>query len=58
MSGTFKLYDLRVEIVSVKAGLEAICNHRIGDYFEVSGENLSIPAGKTFSALTPTARQK
>lgn len=49
MSGTFKLYDLKVEIVAVKAGLEAICNHHIGDYFEVSGENLSIPAGKTFS---------
>jgi uncharacterized repeat protein (TIGR04076 family) len=49
MSKTFKLYDLRVEIVKVKAGLEAICNHHLGDYFEVSGENLSIPAGKTFS---------
>jgi len=45
----FRLYDLRVEIVAVEAGLEAICNHRIGDYFEVVGENLSIPAGKTFS---------
>jgi uncharacterized repeat protein (TIGR04076 family) len=49
MSRTFKLYDLRVEIVKVKAGLEAVCNHHLGDYFEVSGENLSIPAGKTFS---------
>jgi uncharacterized repeat protein (TIGR04076 family) len=49
MSGTFKLYDLRVEIVSVKPGLESICNHHIGDYFEVSGENISIPSGKTFS---------
>jgi uncharacterized repeat protein (TIGR04076 family) len=49
MSGTFKLYDLKVEIVKVKKGLEAICNHHLGDYFEVSGENISIPAGKTFS---------
>lgn len=49
MPGIFKLYDLKVEIVAVKAGLEDICNHHIGDYFEVSGENLSIPAGKTFS---------
>lgn len=48
-SGTFRLYDLRVEIVTVKEGLEAICNHHLGDSFEVSGENLSIPAGKTFS---------
>jgi uncharacterized repeat protein (TIGR04076 family) len=49
MSATFKLYNLKVEIVSVKEGLEDICNHHIGDYFEVSGENISIPAGKTFS---------
>ena len=49
MARTFKLFDLKVEIVKVKAGLEAVCNHHIGDYFEVSGENLSIPAGKTFS---------
>jgi uncharacterized repeat protein (TIGR04076 family) len=47
--GRFTLYDLRVEIVAVEPGLEEICNHHIGDYFEVSGENLSIPAGKTFS---------
>jgi uncharacterized repeat protein (TIGR04076 family) len=45
----FTLYDLRVEIVAVKPGMEAICNHHVGDYFEVSGENISIPAGKTFS---------
>ena len=52
MSGrdrTFRLYDLRVEIVAVEPGLEDACNHRLGDCFEVSGENLSIPAGKTFS---------
>ena len=49
MKKTFKLYDLKVEIVQVKKGLEHICNHHLGDYFELSGENLSIPAGKTFS---------
>ncbi len=52
MSGaprTFRLYDLRVEIVAVAPGLEAICNHHLGDYFEVVGENVSIPAGRTFS---------
>ena len=49
MAGSFELYDLKVEIVKVKAGLEAVCNHHLGDYFEVSGENISIPAGKTFS---------
>lgn len=46
---TFRLYDLRVEIVAVKPGLEQVCNHAIGDCFEVSGERLSIPAGKSFS---------
>lgn len=46
---TFELYDLEVEIVAVHAGMEAICNHRIGDSFTLSGENLSIPAGKSFS---------
>jgi uncharacterized repeat protein (TIGR04076 family) len=45
----FRLFDLRVEIVAVKPGLESVCNHHLGDYFEVSGENLSIPAGRTFS---------
>ena len=46
---TFRLYDLKVEIVAVKRGLEDVCNHHLGDYFEVVGENISIPAGKTFS---------
>ncbi|MCY4354040.1 MAG: TIGR04076 family protein [Truepera sp.] len=46
---TFYLYDLKVEIVAVKEGLEEICNHHLGDYFEVSGENIRIPDGKTFS---------
>jgi len=55
MSDTFTLYDLRIEIVQVKEGLEDICNHHIGDYFEVSGENISIPAGKTFSLYAMAA---
>lgn len=52
MSGrerTFRLYDLRVEIVAVAPGLEDACNHHLGDHFTVSGENLAIPAGRTFS---------
>lgn len=43
----FSLYDLRVEVV--KGEKPFVCNHKVGDYFELSGENLSIPAGKTFS---------
>lgn len=43
----FTLYDLRVEVVGSKQKM--ICNHKVGDHFELSGENLSIPAGSTFS---------
>ena len=42
----FTLYDLRVEVVRCRG--EMVCNHQIGDYFELSGENLSMPAGQTF----------
>ncbi len=55
MAGSFTLYDLKIEIVQVKEGLEDICNHHLGDYFEVSGENISIPAGKTFSMYAMAA---
>lgn len=55
MARSFELYDLKVEIVKVKAGLESICNHHLGDFFEVSGEKLSIPAGKTFSLYAMAA---
>ena len=43
---TFTLYDLRVEVVATDRPM--VCNHRPGDYFELSGENLSFPAGQTF----------
>lgn len=42
----FTLYDLRVEVVEGEAPM--VCNHRPGDYFELSGENLSFPPGQTF----------
>ena len=45
-SDEFTLYDLRVEVVDCRGKM--VCNHRIGDYFELSGENLSLPAGQTF----------
>lgn len=44
---TFMLYDLKVDVVAPRGNM--ICNHIIGDYFELKGENLSIPAGKSFS---------
>jgi uncharacterized repeat protein (TIGR04076 family) len=42
----FTLWDLRVEVVA--GDKEMVCNHREGDYFELSGENLSLPPGQTF----------
>jgi uncharacterized repeat protein (TIGR04076 family) len=42
----FELYDLRVEVVAGEG--EMVCNHKEGDYFELSGENLSLPPGQTF----------
>ncbi len=43
---TFTLYDLRVEVVATDRPM--VCNHRAGDYFELRGENLSLPPGQTF----------
>jgi uncharacterized repeat protein (TIGR04076 family) len=45
-SDEFTLYDLRVEVVDCRGKM--VCNHAIGDYFELSGENLSLPAGQSF----------
>ena len=43
----FTLYDLRVEVVGDQNKI--VCDHTVGDYFELSGENLSLPAGQSFS---------
>jgi len=45
-SDEFTLWDLRVEVVAGER--EMVCNHRVGDYFELSGENISFPSGQTF----------
>ena len=42
----FTLYDLRVEVV--EGDRPMVCNHRPGDYFELSGESLRFPEGQTF----------
>ncbi|MEZ4424678.1 MAG: TIGR04076 family protein [Gemmatimonadota bacterium] len=44
--GEFELWDLRVEVVGRPEGM--VCNHRPGDWFELSGENLRFPPGQTF----------
>jgi uncharacterized repeat protein (TIGR04076 family) len=43
----FTLYDLRVEVVAGSKPM--VCNHTVGDCFELSGENLSFPPGQTFT---------
>jgi uncharacterized repeat protein (TIGR04076 family) len=45
---SFELHDLRVEVVGCQPGKRIVCNHPIGSYFEVSGEDLKLPAGQTF----------
>lgn len=44
---TFELYDLRVEI-SDRSG-PIVGRHKVGDYFEVVGEDIFLPAGQGFS---------
>ena len=43
---TFTLYDLRVDVIATDRPM--VCSHRAGDWFALSGENLSFPAGQTF----------
>jgi len=45
---SFELWDLRVEVVGCQPGKTMVCNHPIGSFFEVSGENLKLPAGGSF----------
>ncbi len=40
----FSLYDLRVEVIATARPM--VCNHKEGDWFELSGENLRF--GQTF----------
>ncbi|MBI3336653.1 TIGR04076 family protein [Candidatus Peregrinibacteria bacterium] len=44
---SFELFNLRVEI-SKESG-RIIGKHRIGDYFDVIGEDIFLPAGQGFS---------
>lgn len=44
---SFDLFNLKVEVARCEGKM--VCKHEIGDYFEVSGENISIPSGKEFS---------
>lgn len=44
---SFELYDLRVDVVPTERPM--VCAHRAGDSFEVRGEELTLPAGQSFS---------
>ena len=44
---SFELFDLRVEVVGTDRPM--VCNHRVGDSLELSGENLMLPSGQSFS---------
>ncbi len=46
-SDEFELWDLKVEVIG--DATDMVCDHTPGDYFELSGENLSFPAGQKFS---------
>ena len=50
----FELYDLRVEVVA-PPGARLYCSAAVGDYFELRGEMLHMPAGQGFSLYSLAA---
>ncbi|MEM7800997.1 MAG: TIGR04076 family protein [Chloroflexota bacterium] len=46
MNDEFILYDLKVEVIAGDKPM--VCNHQVGDYFTVVGENIHFPPGQTF----------
>lgn len=42
----FTLWDLRVEVI--EGDRPMVCDHAAGDWFELSGENLTLPPGQSF----------
>jgi uncharacterized repeat protein (TIGR04076 family) len=53
-SGSFELYDLRVEVVG-PPDRKIYCGARLGDYFELHGEMLKFPPGQGFSIYSLAA---
>lgn len=49
----FELWDLRIEVTGEQGSM--VCSHTVGDFFELRGENLSFPAGQTFSVYALAA---
>jgi len=50
----FELYDLRVEVIG-PPDQPTFCGARLGDYFELQGEMLWLPAGQGFSIYSLAA---
>lgn len=50
---SFTLYDLRIEVTATEKKM--VCNHKVGDYFELKGENLSLPPNQTFTIYSLAA---
>jgi uncharacterized repeat protein (TIGR04076 family) len=45
----YELYDLRVEVISSDDGKPLVCQHKLGDYFTVSDDDLiEFPPGVRF----------
>ncbi len=53
MDDQFELYDLRVELVAPE-GAKIYCG-KVGDWFELRGEQLHMPAGQSFSIYSLSA---
>jgi uncharacterized repeat protein (TIGR04076 family) len=51
---SFELYDLRVEVVAPD-GAQLWCSAKVGDWFELRGENLFLPEGQGFSIYSLSA---
>ena len=51
---SFELFDLRVEAV-IPEGKPIYCGAKPGDYCELKGEMLSLPAGQSFSIYSIAA---
>lgn len=49
----FELFDLKVEVIAGDKPM--VCKHTVGDYFELSGENLTLPPEQSFSVYALAA---
>ncbi|NKB35603.1 MAG: TIGR04076 family protein [Gammaproteobacteria bacterium] len=56
MDDFYELYDLKVEVKSSDDGKPMVCNHKLGDYFTVTDDDLiEFPPGVRFPMFTLAA---